>query len=53
MNYNRLSKIFFTIIAFSLIIFLINSQILENFIWKSDKKFIDFTILITGLNVII
>ena len=49
MNYNRLSKIFFTIIAFSLIIFLINSQILENFIWKSDKKFIDFTILISWL----
>ena len=49
MNYNRLSKIFFTIITFSLIIFLINSQILENFIWKSDKKFIDFTILISWL----
>ena len=49
MNYNRLSKIFFTIITFALIIFLINSQILENFIWKSDKKFIDFTILISWL----
>ncbi len=49
MNYNRLSKISFTIITFSLIIFLINSQILENFIWKSDKKFIDFTILISWL----
>ena len=49
MNYNRLSKISFTIITFALIIFLINSQILENFIWKSDKKFIDFTILISWL----
>tara|TARA_B100000963_G_scaffold103762_1_gene89817 strand:- start:1039 stop:2283 length:1245 start_codon:yes stop_codon:yes gene_type:complete len=49
MNYIRLSKISFTIIAFSLIIYLINSQILENFIWKSDKKFIDFTILISWL----
>ncbi len=49
MDYNRLSKISFTIITFALIIFLINSQILENFIWKSDKKFIDFTILISWL----
>ena len=49
MNYIRFSKISFTIIAFSLIIYLINSQILENFIWKSDKKFIDFTILISWL----
>ena len=49
MNYNRLSKIFFTIITFALIIFLINSQFLENFIWKGDKKFIDFTILISWL----
>ena len=49
MNYNRLSKISFTIITFALIIFLINSQILEKFIWKSDKKFIDFTILISWL----
>ena len=49
MNYNRLSKISFTIITFALIIFLINSQVLENFIWKGDKKFIDFTILISWL----
>ena len=49
MNYNRLLKISFTIITFSLIIFLINSQLLENFIWKSGKKFADFTILVSWL----
>ena len=49
MNYNRLSKIFFIITAFSFIIFLINSQILENFIWKSSTKFADFTILVSWL----
>ena len=49
MNYNRLSKIFFVIITFLIIIFLINSQILENFIWKSSTKFADFTILVSWL----
>jgi len=49
MNYNKLSKIFFVIITFLIIIFLINSQILENFIWKSSTKFADFTILVSWL----
>ena len=49
MNYNKILKTSFIIVTFLIIIFLINSQILENFIWKSDKKFIDFTILISWL----
>lgn len=49
MNYNKLLKTSFIIITFLIIIFVINSQILENFIWKSSKKFADFTILVSWL----
>ena len=49
MNYNKILKTSFIIVTFLIIIFLINSQILENFIWKSSKKFADFTILVSWL----
>lgn len=49
MNTNTITKIFFIILIYFSIYFLLNSTYLENFIWKSDVKFIDFKILISWL----
>lgn len=49
MSNQRILQITFIFIIFLAIIFLLKTTILENFIWKGTKNFIDFTILISWL----